>query len=189
MVSPTSALASTSVAKRVVQRWKSVPVRSEQRLCQGMAKNWQVLYWCVYHNRWGSLSIMVWDWISYQQRTPLVIFDVGPGGGNGVTAQCYIDSVLHPVVLPFMAAHPGMMFQQDNAPASVAQLDARPTGDLEVVGSTPAEVSNILSWRLIMKYFLRSFSPFRWFEKGSCQFLAKECAQYWLTAWRTKPAQ
>ena len=38
------------------------------------------------------------------------------------------------------------------------------------------------AWRLIMKYFLRSFSPFRWFKKGSCQFLAKECAQYWLTA-------
>ena len=36
----------------------------------------------------------------------------------------------------------------------------RPTGDQEVVGSTPAEVGNILSWRLIMKYFLRSFSPF-----------------------------
>ena len=44
------------------------------------------------------------------------------------------------------------------------------------------EVGNILSWRLIMKYFLQSFSPFRWFKKGSCQFLAKECAQYWLTA-------
>ena len=57
----------------------------------------------------------------------------------------------------------------------------RPTGDQEVVGSTPAEVSNILSWRLIMKYFLGSFSPFRWFKKGSCQFLTKECAQYWLT--------
>ena len=51
----------------------------------------------------------------------------------------------------------------------------------EVAGSTPAEIGNILSWRLIMKYFLRSFSPFRWFKKGSCQFLAKECAQYWLT--------
>ena len=37
----------------------------------------------------------------------------------------------------------------------------RPTGDQEVVGSTPAEVGNILSWRLIVKYFLRSFSPFR----------------------------
>ena len=35
-----------------------------------------------------------------------------------------------------------------------------PTRD-QVAGSTPAEVGNILSWRLIMKYFLRSFSPFR----------------------------
>ena len=46
-------------------------------------------------------------------------------------------------------------------PALVAQLDARPTGDQEVAGSTPTEVGNILSWRLIMKYFLRSFSPFK----------------------------
>ena len=37
----------------------------------------------------------------------------------------------------------------------------RPTGDQEVAGSTPAEVGNVLSWRLIVKYFLRSFSPFR----------------------------
>ena len=29
-----------------------------------------------------------------------------------------------------------------------------PTGDQEVVGSTPAEVGNILLWRLIMKLFL-----------------------------------
>ena len=58
----------------------------------------------------------------------------------------------------------------------------RPTGDQEVAGSTPAEVGNILSWRLIMKYFLRSFSPFRRVKQDSCQFLAKECAQYWLTA-------
>ena len=58
----------------------------------------------------------------------------------------------------------------------------RPTGDQEIASSTPAEVGNILSWRLIMKYFLRLFSSFRWFKKGSCQFLAKECAQYWLTA-------
>ena len=67
--------------------------------------------------------------------------------------------------------------------ASMAQLDApsdwKPGGS---AGSTPAEVGNILLWRLIVKYFLRSFSPFRWFKKGSCPFLAKECAQYWLTA-------
>ena len=67
-------------------------------------------------------------------------------------------------------------------PQSMFWTEIRPTGDQEVAGSTPAEVGNILSWRLIMKYFLRSFSPFRWFKKGSCQFLAKECAQYWLTA-------
>ena len=68
-----------------------------------------------------------------------------------------------------------------NMPASVAQLDACPTGDQEVAVLTPTEVGNILSWKLIVKYFLRSFSPFRWFKKGSCQFLAKECVQYWLT--------
>ena len=45
-------------------------------------------------------------------------------------------------------------------PASVARM-RHPTGDQEVAGSTPAEVGNILSWRLIVKYFLLSFSPFR----------------------------
>ena len=45
-------------------------------------------------------------------------------------------------------------------PASVAQLDVHPIGDQEVAGLTPAEVSNIHLRRLIMKYFLRSFSPF-----------------------------
>ena len=34
----------------------------------------------------------------------------------------------------------------------------RPNGDQEVAGLTPAEVGNILSWRLIMKYFLQLFS-------------------------------
>ena len=61
--------------------------------------------------------------------------------------------------------------------ASLAQSAVRPTGDQEVVVSIPAGLGNILSWRLIMKYFLWSFSPFRWFKKGRCQFLAKEFAQ------------
>ena len=41
-------------------------------------------------------------------------------------------------------------------------------------------VGNILWWRLVMQYFPQSFSPFGWFKKGSCQFLVKECAHYWL---------
>ena len=48
-------------------------------------------------------------------------------------------------------------------------------------GFDPCQVGNILSWRLIMKYFLQSFCPFSWIKKGSCQFLVQECAQYWLT--------
>ena len=46
----------------------------------------------------------------------------------------------------------------------------------------PPPAWKLSSWRVIMKYFLWSFSPFSWFKKGSCQFLAKECVQYWLTA-------
>ena len=56
--------------------------------------------------------------------------------------------------------------QKQNQLASVAQLDARPTGDQEVAGSIPVEVGNILSRRLIMKYFLRSFSPLPLIQEG-----------------------
>ena len=46
-------------------------------------------------------------------------------------------------------------------PALVAQLDAGPTGNQEVAGSTPARSAIFFRGDLIMKYFLRSFSPFR----------------------------
>ena len=45
--------------------------------------------------------------------------------------------------------------------ASVAQLDSRPTGDLELASSTPAGSAKFFRGDLIMKYFLWSFSPFR----------------------------
>ena len=41
--------------------------------------------------------------------------------------------------------------------ASVAQLDARPTGDKEVEGSTTADSATFFHGDLIMKYFLQSF--------------------------------
>ena len=59
----------------------------------------------------------------------------------------------------------------------MAQSDGRPTGDQEVASSIPARSSNILSWNLIMQYFLWLCSSFRWFKKGSCHFLAKELPQ------------
>ena len=44
--------------------------------------------------------------------------------------------------------------------ALMAQSDACQICDLEVPGSIPNRSSNILSWGLIVKYFLWSFSPF-----------------------------
>ena len=46
-----------------------------------------------------------------------------------------------------------------------------------VAGWIPVGSGNILSWRLILKYFLRLFSPCRCLKRGSFRFLAKECAQ------------
>ena len=48
----------------------------------------------------------------------------------------------------------------------MAQLDAGPTGDKEVAGLMG--LATVFCRDLIMKYFLQ-ISPFRWFEKGSCQ--------------------
>ena len=43
----------------------------------------------------------------------------------------------------------------------MAQLDARPTGDQEVAGSTLCRIGNILLWKLIMKYSRRAVVSFR----------------------------
>ena len=42
----------------------------------------------------------------------------------------------------------------------MANLDGHLTGDQEVAGSTPAGLATFFHGDLIMKYFLRSFSPF-----------------------------
>ena len=51
-----------------------------------------------------------------------------------------------------------------------ALVNPCPTGNLEVTGSISAWSGNILSWTLIMKCFLQSFSFTCWFKKGSCQY-------------------
>ena len=48
-------------------------------------------------------------------------------------------------------------------------------------GFNPGRSATFFHGDFIMKYFLRSFSPFHWFKKVICQFLAKECSQYRLT--------
>ena len=71
----------------------------------------------------------------------------------------------------------------------VAQSDARPTGGQDVTGSSPTGSGNILSWKLIMKYFLRWSSPSADSKRAVCPFLVKECAHVLITAQATKPAQ
>nr|KAG5701656.1 hypothetical protein BaRGS_027814 [Batillaria attramentaria] len=59
---------------------------------------------------------MLWGAIGHNQVLGPVIFQgLGPGRSNGITAQRYVDQVLHPHVLPFFQAHGNWVFQHDNA--------------------------------------------------------------------------
>ena len=61
-------------------------------------------------NRWGGASVMIWGGISGRSRTPLAVID------GTLTAQRYVDNILRPVLLPFLAQNPDVtIFQQDNA--------------------------------------------------------------------------
>ena len=72
---------------------------------------------------------------------------------------------------------------KSSATALVAQLDARPTPDQEVADSTPAEVGNIPSWRFDHEILSTVILSHPLIQEGQLSFfLAKECAQYWLTA-------
>ena len=65
--------------------------------------------------------------------------------------------------------HPSSyMSAQCDLPVAVAQLDAHPM----VASLIPTRSSNVLSWRLIMKYFCGHALP-----SADSRFLAKECAQ------------
>ena len=56
------------------------------------------------------------------------------------------------------------------------------TGDQEVAGSTPPSRQHSFVEIGYEKNFYGHYLTSTDFKKGSCQFLAKECAQYWLTA-------
>ncbi|KFM58838.1 Transposable element Tc1 transposase, partial [Stegodyphus mimosarum] len=61
-------------------------------------------------------GVMVWGAISYDSRSSLVILR------TSLTVQRYIDTILRPVALRFMARHPGAIFQQDNARPHTARI-------------------------------------------------------------------
>ena len=70
----------------------------------------------------------------------------------------------------------------------MAQFDARTNGDQEVAGLIPAGLATFF-WEIDHDIFSTVTFTLPLIHEGSCQFLAKECAQYWLIVERTKPAQ
>nr|KAG5704581.1 hypothetical protein BaRGS_031845 [Batillaria attramentaria] len=107
-------------------RWQNVLFSDESRFCIDHADG-RVRVWrrrgdryadnCFKENNaWGGPSLMLWGAIGHNQVLGPVIFQgMGPGRGNGITAQRYMDQVLHPHVLPFFHAHGNWVFQHDNA--------------------------------------------------------------------------
>ena len=66
---------------------------------------------------------MIWGGISFNQLVgPVVFRNLGPGRGNGVTAQRYIDQVLRPIIQPHFQQHANMTLQQDNAHPHTARV-------------------------------------------------------------------
>lgn len=65
---------------------------------------------------------MVWGGIGLNVKLgPVIIKNLGPGRGNGVTAARYIDQVLRPHVMPHIERHQNKTFQQDNMRAHAAR--------------------------------------------------------------------
>ena len=60
-------------------------------------------------------------------------------------------------------------------PGCLAQSGASLTANQGIAGSNPGPATFFRS-DLVMKKFIRPFSPFRWLKKGSYQLLAKEWA-------------
>ena len=108
------------------QQWKHVIFTDETRVCISHADG-RVRIWrrrghryddqCVVErDPWGGPSVMIWAAIGLNQRLgPVVFQNIGPGRGNGITAQRYIDQALRPHIVPFFARHPLYTFQHDNA--------------------------------------------------------------------------
>ena len=74
-------------------------------------------------NSFRGPSIMIWGGITVNQLVgPVVFQNIGPGRGNGVTAQRYINQVLRPVVVPHFQQHRNLTLQQDNARPHTANV-------------------------------------------------------------------
>ncbi|GFR86570.1 transposable element Tcb1 transposase [Elysia marginata] len=108
-------------------QWRSVVFSGESRFCIDHADG-RVRVWrrsseryqadCVgEHDRWGGASLMMWCAISYNDRIGPVLFH----NRRAINAQTYVQDVLQAHVVPYIAMHRNIVFQQDNARAHTAR--------------------------------------------------------------------
>ncbi|KAK7106419.1 hypothetical protein V1264_017679 [Littorina saxatilis] len=117
------------------RQWQNILFTDESRFCvsnaDGRIRIWRrdnqryapnnILEW----DRWGGPSVMIWGGIClHEVLGPIIFQNIGPGRGNGVTAERYIDQVLRPAVVPFFNQHRNFTLQQDNARPHTARLTA-----------------------------------------------------------------
>nr|KAG5688132.1 hypothetical protein BaRGS_010473 [Batillaria attramentaria] len=145
-------------------RWQNVLFSNESRFCVDHADG-RVRVWrrrgdryadnCVVENNaWGGPSLMLWGAIGHNQVLGPIIFQgLGPGRGNGITAQRYMDQVLHPHVLPFFQAHGNWVFQHDNARPHTARAtqDLLQRSGIQTWANIPRAASNTLVRSMIRR--------------------------------------
>lgn len=109
------------------RRWNKIVFSDESRFNLSFADG-RVRVWrrrgerfadcCVQErDRFGGGSVLVWGGILANNKTHLIIIR------ENLNARRYVDHVLAPEVIPFLARHgPGLTFQHDNATPHAARL-------------------------------------------------------------------
>ena len=123
------------------QQWRQVLFTDESKFNLSFADGNKRIYQhrgerfaqcCVLeHNRWGGGGIMVWAGVSADYKMPLHVVH------GRLNAVAYRDTILQPLVDPFMAHYGLRLFQQDNARPHVARLSTDYLRQQRV---------NVLSW-------------------------------------------
>ena len=83
---------------------------------------------------------------------------------------------------PFFKQSSWILLKMFVLPASVAHLDALSDWRPGARGFSPRQGRQHSFVEIDHEIFSTVILSFRWFKKGSCQFLAKEFAQYWSTS-------
>ena len=108
-------------------------------------------------------DLLKWIESFLSNRSQEVLFEGCTSQSAPVTSGVPQGSVLRPLFLLYINDIPGSIASITHLFFASLSGAVGCTSDWrqEVADSSPTEVGNILSWRWIVKYFLRSFSPFR----------------------------